>query len=59
MTLARALVLVSIVAFAMTGIGYLVAPGAMLSVVGIGGTPTETFLIRTEGVALIAAAGLL
>ena len=31
----------------------------MLSVVGIGGTPTETFLIRTEGVALIAAAGLL
>lgn len=47
------------VVFAATGLGYLLVPGAMLSVVGIESTATTEFLIRTEGVAMLAAAGFL
>lgn len=56
MKLARWLLLLSAVAFAVTAIGYLVVPRVMLSVVGIASSGTEDFLIRTEGVALLAGA---
>ncbi len=59
MTLGRALIGGSMVVFAATGLAYLLVPGAMLSVVGIESTATTEFLIRTEGVALLAAAGFL
>lgn len=59
MTSARAIVSLSIVAFAATGLGYVIAPSALLAVVDIDQTPTAAFLLRTEGVALIAAAGFL
>ena len=52
----RALLILSSVAFAAVVIGYIVAPWALLSVVGIESTPTADFLIRTEGVALVSAA---
>ncbi len=58
MTLARSLLVLSALLLAATGLGYLFVPAAMLSVVGIGGSPTEVFLIRTEGVALVTAAAL-
>jgi hypothetical protein len=58
-TLGRALVGGSMLVFAATGLGYLMMPGAMLSIVGIESTATAEFLIRTEGVALLAAAGFL
>ena len=48
--------IVSAAVFVVTAIGYLVAPGAMLSVVGVASTGTSDFLIRTEGVALLAGA---
>jgi len=57
--LAKGLVILSSVAFAVTGLGYLVAPGTMLTVVGIESAATSDFLIRTEGVALLAGAGFL
>jgi hypothetical protein len=56
---ARVLLLISVVAFAVTGVGYLVVPGTMLSVVGITSVATTDFLIRTEGVALVTAAVLI
>ena len=56
MRLARALLTLSAVAFAITAIGYIVVPGTMLSVVGVASTATSDFLIRTEGVALLAGA---
>jgi hypothetical protein len=52
----RALLLISAIAFFVTGLGYLLIPGTMLSVVGIASAATSDFLIRTEGVALISAA---
>jgi hypothetical protein len=55
-TLARVLLLVSVSAFAIVGAGYLAAPGAMLSIVGIPSDPTSDFLMRTEGVALLSGA---
>jgi hypothetical protein len=55
---ARFLLVVAAVAFAVTGLGYLFVPGAMLGVVGITGTPVTEFLIRTEGVALVTGAAL-
>ena len=58
MPLARVLLVVSAQLLAATGLGYLFVPAAMLSVVGIAGSPTEVFLIRTEGVALVTAAAL-
>ena len=45
--------------FAVIGLGYLVAPSAMLSIVGIDAEPTADFPMRTEGVALLAGAGFL
>ena len=59
MRLARALVLVSIAAFLVTGFAYLLIPGATLAIVGIASSATNDFLIRTEGVALLTGAGLL
>jgi hypothetical protein len=56
MRLARSLLSLSAVVFAVTAIGYLVVPGVMLSVVGLTSTDTSDFLIRTEGVALLAGA---
>lgn len=58
-TLSTGLIRVSAVIFAVIGLGYLVAPSAMLSVVGIRGAPAADFLMRTEGVALLTAAGFL
>lgn len=54
-----ALIRLSAVVFAAIGIGYLVAPSAMLSIVGIDADPRAAFLMRTEGVALLAGAGFL
>ncbi len=59
MRLARGLLLLSAVLFAVTGLGYLVVPGLMLAVVGVESTSTSDFLIRTEGVALLCGAGLI
>jgi hypothetical protein len=56
---ARALVLISGALFGLIGVGYLVAPGFMLSIVGIPSAPTVDFLMRTEGVALLTAGSLL
>ena len=56
MKLAGSLLLLSAVVFAVTAIGYLVVPGVMLSVVGVASNGTSDFLIRTEGVALLAGA---
>jgi hypothetical protein len=56
MKLARSLIFLSAVVFAVTAIGYLVVPGVMLAVVGVASTGTADFLIRTEGVALLAGA---
>ena len=53
---ARSLLVLSAVVFAVTAIGYLVVPGVMLSVVGVASSGTADFLIRTEGVALLAGA---
>jgi hypothetical protein len=58
-TLARTLLQLSSVVFAGVGIGYLGAPGAMLSIVGIPSNATSDFLLRTEGVAMLAAAGII
>jgi hypothetical protein len=57
--LAKALVLLSVLAFGITGLGYFVVPAAMLSIVGISPAATTDFLIRTEGVALLAGGGML
>lgn len=57
--MARALLLLSAILFAVTGLGYLVTPGLMLAVVGISSGPTTDFLIRTEGVALFCAAAFI
>jgi uncharacterized protein YjeT (DUF2065 family) len=54
-----ALLVLSAVAFVVTGLEYVIPPGAALSIVGIESTATSEFLLRTEGVALLAAAGLI
>jgi hypothetical protein len=59
MKLARLLVLISMAAFVVTGLAYLLVPGVTLSIVGIESAATTDFLIRTEGVALLTVAGLL
>ena len=59
MTLSTGLIRVSAVIFAVIGLGYLVVPSAMLSIVGISAVPTTDFLMRTEGVALLTGAGFL
>ena len=53
MRLSTGLIRVSTVLFAVIGLGYLVAPSAMPSIVGIDAEPTADFLMRTEGVALL------
>jgi hypothetical protein len=58
-TLSTSLIRVSAILFAAIGLGYLVAPSAMLSIVGIDADPTANFLMRTEGVALLTGAGFL
>jgi hypothetical protein len=55
MSIARALIGASALIFAGIGLAYLVAPGSMLSIVGISSNPTTDFLMRTEGVALASA----
>ena len=57
--LQRTLLLLSTAVFALTGFGYLVAPALMLSIVGIDSGATTDFLLRTEGVALACAAGMI
>ena len=59
MTLSTGLIRASAVIFAVIGLGYLVVPSAMLSIVGISTVPTTDFLMRTEGVALLTGAGFL
>lgn len=59
MTLSTGLIRASVILFAVIGLGYLVAPSAMLSIVGIEGEPTADFLMRTEGIALLTGAGFL
>jgi hypothetical protein len=59
MSLAIGLIRASAAVFAVTGLGYLLAPGAMLSVVGVPSTATSQFLLRTEGVALVSGATFL
>src|SRR5215207_5774290 len=59
MTLSTGLIRVSAVIFAVIGLGYLVVPTAMLSIVGISAVPTTDFLMRTKGVALLTGAGFL
>jgi len=59
MRLQSGLVLLSSVLFAVTGLGYVIAPGMMLSVVGVASAATSDFLLRTEGVALLCGAGVL
>ena len=56
MGLTKALLWISVAAFTLTGLGYLLAPVTMLSVVGVASEPTTEFLIRTEGVALLFGA---
>ena len=55
----RRLLALSTILFAITGAAYLVIPGAALGLVGIASAATSDFLIRTEGVALICAAGVI
>ena len=59
MNLATGLIRASALLFAAIGLGYLVAPAVMLSIVGINASPTTDFLMRTEGVALLTGAGFL
>ena len=59
MRFANALLGFSALTFAGIGVGYLIAPAAMLSIVGITSAPVADFLIRTIGVALLAGAGLI
>jgi hypothetical protein len=57
--LAKGLLTLSSAVFGVTGLMYLVGPGVMLSVVGIRSGATNDFLLRTEGVVLLCAAGFL
>jgi len=49
----------SAVVAAVTGLAYVVAPSAALSIVGVGADGTNEFLLRTEGIALLASGGYL
>jgi hypothetical protein len=50
----RYLITLIIFLIAMPAIGYLVAPAAVLSIVGIDSDPQLDFVLRTLGVALLA-----
>lgn len=54
--MARGLVLISVIAFAVTGALMVIVPSAMLGVVGVPSDSSSEFLIRTEGVALLFGA---
>jgi len=56
---ARGLVLISVVAFAVSGALMVIVPGAMLNVVSVPIDANTEFLIRTEGIALLFGAVLL
>ena len=58
MALTRGLIWLSAAVFAITGMAYVFAPGVALSIVGIDGTATTSFLLRTEGVLFLAGAGV-
>jgi hypothetical protein len=53
------LIFASAAVFGVTGVAYLVAPAAALGIVGADATPVATFLLRTEGVALLFGAAML
>jgi hypothetical protein len=53
---ARGLVLISVVAFAVSGALMVIVPAAMLGVVGVPSDSTSEFLLRTQGVALLFGA---
>ena len=57
--MARGLVLISVVAFAVSGALMVIVPGAMLNVVDVPIDSNTEFLLRTEGVALLFGAVLL
>jgi uncharacterized protein YjeT (DUF2065 family) len=56
---ARLLVNASAVVLVATGLGYLLAPGAALGIVGVEASSTAEFLLRTEGIALLFGAAML
>ena len=55
----RTLLWLAAVALVAVGIAYVVVPGAALGIVAIDATPTTEFLLRTQGVALVAAGAFL
>lgn len=57
--MARGLVLISVVAFAVAGALMVIVPTAMLNVVDVPTDSNTEFLIRTEGVALLFGAVVL
>ncbi len=59
MRLTRTLLWLAAVALVAVGIAYVVVPGAALGIVAIEATPTTEFLLRTQGVALVAAGAFL
>jgi hypothetical protein len=59
MNVARALLWLSAIALGVTGVAYIVVPAAALSIVGIEATATTEFLLRTQGVPLLACGLLL
>ena len=58
MRFAIILVRASAALFVVVGLGYLIVPGTMLSIVGIQSSANAVFLLRTEGVLLLGSAGL-
>ena len=59
MRLTKTLLWLAAVALVAAGIAYVTIPGAALGIVGIAASPTSEFLLRTQGVALVAAGALL
>ena len=57
--MARGLVLISVVAFAVSGVLMVIVPGAMLNVVDVAIDSNTKFLLRTEGIALLFGAVIL
>ena len=59
MRLTRTLLWLAAVALVAVGIAYVVVPGAALGIAAIEATSTTEFLLRTQGVALVAAGAFL
>ena len=53
------LVLLSAAGLAVTGMGYLLVPASMIAIVGVPSTSATDFILRTEGVVLLAGGGFL